>query len=93
MTEEHEQLGVASELSSFVWETVKIVVISLAIIIPIRYYLVQPFFVKGSSMVPNFEDKDYILVDKLHYRLERPKRGEVIVFRYPLDPSEYFIKR
>lgn len=81
------------EVVAFVWETIKIVGISLAIIIPIRYYLIQPFFVKGQSMEPNFDDKDYILVNKLGYRLQRPQRGDVIIFRYPLDPGEYFIKR
>lgn len=85
--------GFADEIASFIWETVKIVAVSLAIILPIRYYLIQPFFVKGQSMVPNFQDKDYVLVDKLGYRLNKPERGDVIVFRYPRDPNEYFIKR
>lgn len=84
---------VGVELIAFIWEVFKIVIISLAIIIPIRYYLVQPFFVNGHSMDPNFNDKDYILVDKLGYRLNQPKRGDVIVLKYPEDPSEYFIKR
>lgn len=44
-------------------------------------------------METNFEDKDYIIVNKLGYRFENPQRGDVIVFKYPLDPSEYFIKR
>jgi len=91
----HEDTPVrfSDELLSFLWETTKIVVISLAIIVPIRYYLIQPFFVKGSSMVPNFQDKDYILVDKLGYRFDKPQRGDVIIFRYPRNPSDYFIKR
>jgi len=91
----HEETPIrfSDEFFSFIWETVKIVVLSLAIIVPIRYYLVQPFFVKGSSMVPNFHDKDYILVDKLSYRFDDFKRGDVIVFRYPKDPKDYFIKR
>lgn len=84
---------ISIEVVAFIWEVCKIVLISLAIIIPIRYYLVQPFFVNGHSMDPNFHDKDYILVDKLGYRLNPPKRGDVIVLKYPEDPSEYFIKR
>ncbi len=44
-------------------------------------------------MEPNFHDKDYIMVDKLSYRFEAPQRGDVIVFQYPLDTKEYFIKR
>jgi signal peptidase I len=43
---------------NFVWEVLKIVIISLAIVIPIRYFLIQPFFVKGASMDPNFLDGD-----------------------------------
>lgn len=77
----------------FVWETAKIVIISLAIIIPIRYYLIQPFFVKGASMEPNFEDGDYLLIDEVTYRVGEPDRGDVVVFRYPEDRTQFFIKR
>lgn len=85
--------GAMSEVLEFVWETAKVVIVSLIIILPVRYYLIQPFFVKGSSMVPNFHDKEYILVDKWTYRLGEPERGDVIIFRYPDNPKEYFIKR
>lgn len=94
MNEEEQQVpSVKSDVLAFVWETIKVVVISLAIILPIRYYLVQPFFVKGASMEPNFEDGDYLLVDELSYRFSTPDRGDVIIFRYPMDPSQFFIKR
>lgn len=93
ITEESQIPKVKSEVLDFIWETIKVVVISLAIILPIRYYLVQPFFVKGASMEPNFEDGDYILVDEISYRLSQPARGDVVVFRYPQDPSQFFIKR
>lgn len=78
---------------SFLWETTKIVVISLAIIIPIRYFLFQPFFVRGASMEPNFEDGEYLIVNEISYRFYEPQRGDVIIFRYPRDPSQYYIKR
>ena len=94
MNEEESQIPkVKSEILAFVWETIKVVVISLAIILPIRYYLVQPFFVKGASMEPNFEDGDYILVNEISYRFSMPARGDVVIFRYPQDPSQFFIKR
>ncbi len=94
MTEEEPQIpNVKSEILAFVWETIKVVVISLAIILPIRYYLVQPFFVKGASMEPNFEDGDYLLVNEISYRFSMPERGDVVIFRYPLDRSQFFIKR
>lgn len=78
---------------SFVWELAKIIIISLAIIIPIRFFLVQPFFVRGASMEPGFEDGQYLIIDELSYRFSEPQRGEVVVFRYPQDPSQYYIKR
>lgn len=77
----------------FVWEIVKVVCISLAIILPVRYYLIQPFYVKGASMEPNFHDREYLIVDEISYRFKNPERGQVIVFRYPKNPQEYFIKR
>ncbi|MDD5071124.1 MAG: signal peptidase I [Patescibacteria group bacterium] len=78
---------------SFVFELVKIIVISLVIIIPIRYFLVQPFYVKGASMEPNFYDHEYLIIDEISYRFREPTRGDIIVFRYPKNPQEYFIKR
>jgi len=77
----------------FVFELVKIVVISLVVIIPVRYFLIQPFYVKGASMEPNFYDKEYLIVDEISYRFNEPQRGDIIVFRYPRNPQEYFIKR
>jgi signal peptidase I len=77
----------------FSFELVKVVLISLAIIIPIRHFLIQPFYVKGASMEPNFYDHEYLIVDELSYRLRAPARGEVIVFRAPGAIKQYFIKR
>ncbi len=77
----------------FAWELVKVTVISLAIILPVRYYLIQPFYVKGASMEPNFYNHEYLIIDQLSYRFRQPARGEVVVFRYPRNPQEYFIKR
>lgn len=77
----------------YIVELVHIVVISLAIIIPIRYFLIQPFYVKGASMEPNFEDREYLIIDEISYRFREPARGDIVVFRYPNDPKQYFIKR
>lgn len=78
---------------SFLFETLKVVILALAIVIPIRYFLFQPFFVKGQSMEPNFDDGDYLIVDEISYRLRSPERGEVVVFKYPNEPSQRYIKR
>ncbi|MBU0732008.1 signal peptidase I [Patescibacteria group bacterium] len=77
----------------FVWEVTKVVVISLAIIIPIRYFLIQPFYVKGASMEPNFFDYEYLIIDEISYRFNDPARGEVIVLKDPRNTNQYFIKR
>lgn len=78
---------------SFIFELFKIVLISFLIIAPIRYFLIQPFYVKGASMEPNFYDHEYLIVDEITYRFSDPQRGEIVVFRYPKNPQEYFIKR
>lgn len=77
----------------FIWEVTKIVIIALVIVVPIRYFLFQPFFVKGQSMEPNFENGDYLIVDELSFRLRDPQRGEVVVFKYPNNLSQRYIKR
>ncbi len=74
-------------------EIVKTVIISLAIILPIRYFLIQPFMVEGASMQPNFHDRDYLIVNEILYRFKEPQRGEVIVFKNPENIKQYFIKR
>jgi len=78
---------------NFVFELVKIIVISLMIILPIRYFLIQPFYVKGASMEPSFHDDEYLIIDEISYRFHEPKRGDIVVFKYPRNPQEYFIKR
>src|SRR4030066_2203226 len=77
----------------FMWEVSKIVILALLIFIPILYFIFQPFFVRGQSMEPNFENGDYLIIDEISYRFRDPLRGEVIVFKYPNDPSQRYIKR
>ena len=81
------------EFGEFTLELGKVVLISLAIILPVRYFVVQPFYVNGQSMEPTFENNEYLLIDEISYRLDSPKRGDVVVFRYPRDTSKFFIKR
>lgn len=85
--------GAFLEFGEFVIELAKVVLISLAIILPIRYYVVQPFYVNGQSMEPTFQNNEYLLIDELSYRFNAPERGDVVVFRYPRDTSKFFIKR
>lgn len=77
----------------FFWEIFKIIIVALVIIVPIRYFLVQPFFVKGESMEPSFEDGEYLLIDEISYYFREPQRGEVIIFRTPTNKAQFYIKR
>ena len=60
----------------------------------IRFFVIQPFMVKGESMEPNYKNGEYLIVNEISYHLGvKPKRGNVIVFKYPRDPKESYIKR
>ncbi len=86
-----------SELSekteNFFTELLKFVVVAAVIVIPIRFFVAQPFIVSGASMNPTFLNGQYLIVDELTYRFVAPERGDVIIFRYPKDPKEFYIKR
>ncbi|MFA6184371.1 MAG: signal peptidase I [Parcubacteria group bacterium] len=101
-SEEREE--VYQGVGGFFVEIVKIFVLAIVVILPIRVFLFQPFFVQGASMEPNFENGQYLIVNELGYKetdlrvakvssFKEIKRGEVIVFRYPLNPTQFFIKR
>jgi len=75
------------------WELFRFAIIAVAIVVPIRMFIAQPFVVSGSSMFPTFQDKQYLIVDEISYRLSEPKRDDVVVFKYPGDTSKFFIKR
>jgi len=74
-------------------EVLEIAVIAVAAVFIVRTYLVQPFLVSGTSMVPTFQNGDYVLTDELTYHFRAPERGEVVVFHDPQDWSTFFIKR
>ena len=96
-------------VGSFLLEISKVFILALVIIIPIRVFLFQPFFVQGDSMYPNFKDSQYLIVNELGYKNSEIKigntnlvtvspfkeleRGDVVVFRYPNNPKQFFIKR
>lgn len=77
----------------FVVEIFRFAVLALLIVVPFRMFIAQPFIVSGASMSPTFETGQYLIVDQLTYHLEPPTRGDVVIFRYPEDPSKFFIKR
>lgn len=70
-----------------------LVFLIVVVVIPIRTFIASPFIVDGDSMHPTFENLDYLIIDELIYNFKTPSRGEVIVFRYPNNPSVFYIKR
>lgn len=74
-------------------EFVRSIIIALLIVIPIRAWVAQPFIVQGNSMVPSFHHGEYLIIDEFSYHFRKPERGEVVVFRYPRQTSQFFIKR
>ncbi len=93
----------------FFIELIKTIFLALLIVTPIKMFIIQPFFVHGASMQPNFHDGDYLIVKEFGYKttaiaagnkniltvkpFEEVKRGDVIVFRNPNNQSQFFIKR
>jgi signal peptidase I len=80
-------------IGTFFLDTIETVVVALAIFVVIYLFLVQPHQVKGSSMLPNFIDGEYILTDKISNRFKNYELGDVIVFKAPKDHEIDFIKR
>ena len=68
-------------------------IVVIVIVLPIRIFIAKPFIVSGASMFPSFDTWHYLIIDQLSYRFEQPARGDVIVFRFPQNPSRFFIKR
>lgn len=81
------------DIVKYILDTIKLVAIALLIVIPVRFFVFQPFVVNGQSMEPNYHSADYLIVDEVSYRLQSPKRGDVVVFKYPRDPAYKYIKR
>jgi signal peptidase I len=90
-------------------EILKIFLLALLIVLPIRLFLFQPFFVDGNSMLPNFHHGNYLIINQIGYKTTqvgiggatlftvRPwkelERGDIIVFRAPGEKRQFFIKR
>lgn len=85
-------------LGNFLLEFIQSIVLALSMFVVIYLFVAQPNEVKGSSMYPNFKDKEYLLTEKLSYQFGQPKRGDVVIFKAPAsepcaaDECEY-IKR
>ncbi len=87
----------AREQQKTLWHSVRewiqVIIIALIVALPVRFFIAEPFIVNGASMDPTFSTGQFLIVDRLSYRLGEPKRGDVVVFEYPNNPSVYYIKR
>lgn len=79
--------------NNFFIEVFRFSLLVIFIVLPFRLFIAKPFIVSGESMHPTFLNGDYLIVDQISYRVEKPERGEVIVFKYPNDTKKFFIKR
>src|SRR3989344_6357582 len=88
-----EQKNPEKTKPGFFKDTLRFVILAFLIVIPIRFFVAQPFIVSGASMDPTFDDGEYIIVDELTYRFSVPNRGDPVIFRFPNDTRKFFIKR
>lgn len=82
-----------AKYKAYAFELLKIIIISAVIIVPVRLFLIHPFIVKGISMENTFENNDYLIVNRFTYHFNTPQRGDIIVFKSPLNLKDHLIKR
>jgi signal peptidase I len=83
----------AEDWLRFTAETIRTVLIVVGLAYVLRFFIFEPFVVEGASMAPKFATNDYLIVDKVGYRLGEVERGDIIVFKYPNDPTTNYVKR
>lgn len=74
-------------------EMLRFAIIAAIIVIPLRLFVAEPYLVRQTSMVPTFQNNDYLVVEKLGYYIKPPERGDVIVFHSPIESGRTLIKR
>lgn len=84
--------GRTANLGGILREIIETIVLTFVIFFLVRT-VGQNYRIEGISMEPNFQNGQFLIINKLAYKLGEPRRGDVIVFHYPRDPSRDFIKR
>lgn len=92
-SETPEAAGKSRGLVANFLELILLVVIAFSLAWVIKTFVVQPFFIPSASMEPTLVPRDHVLVNKFIYRFENPHSGDIVVFRYPVDPTKDYIKR
>ena len=86
-------LRLLQRVGAFFMDIIEVFVVSMSIFIVVYLFLMQPHQVKGNSMFPTYHDGEYLMTDKVTYRFREPKRGDVVVFKAPVNEDFDFIKR
>lgn len=86
-------VSIIKKIVNFILDFLETIVVALSIFVVIYLFIMQPHEIKGNSMEPNFSNNEYILTDKISYRLHLPARGDVVIFKAPVNPDVDYIKR
>lgn len=74
------------------WDIIKTIIGVAIFVIFFRFFIIQPFYIIGSSMLPDFHEGEYLFIDEASYHLRTPARGEVVVFRHPDQVCSTFVQ-
>src|SRR5712692_1431106 len=88
----HAAPSPTSAASSLLREVFEVVALAVILYLGISF-AVQAVHVEGLSMYATLDDNDYLIANKIDYRLHAPQRGDIIILRPPADNSKDFIKR
>jgi signal peptidase I len=83
----------ARDFFYFIFDLIKTGIVVFVLAFSLRYFAIQPFIVDGESMMPNYVNNEYLLAEKVSYLTGKPERGDVVIFRFPGNPSVNYIKR
>jgi signal peptidase I len=80
-------------LGTFFLDILEVVVFAVGFFFFVYLLILRPHKISGQSMMPNFQDREFLLTEKVTYYLRDPKRGDVVVFAPPSSDTDEFIKR
>jgi len=92
MSDEKNISDKITETGGVAWEIIKTIAGVAVFVIFFRFFIIQPFYILGSSMLPDFHEGEYLFIDEASYHLRAPARGEVVVFRHPDEQCTNFVK-
>jgi|PersoiStandDraft_1058852.scaffolds.fasta_scaffold97960_1 signal peptidase I len=88
-----ERKDVPAKKSSCFMEILQSLLVAVVLAVIIHTFIMQNFRIPSGSMIPTLQIQDYIFASKLSYRFNEPKRGDIVVFKYPKDTTRFFVKR